>query len=79
MKYTDLKVGDKIKILIRPQNWSSHFSNESPLNIKYPFVGIIEKIKQIEGHTAARIGKYEFSLNKLNFEILKKDIIYEIY
>lgn len=78
MKYTDLKIGDRIKILSKPKLWSSGLNENNPLcaNIKYPFEGTIIKIKDCNDHIAADIGNYGWSLENLNFELIQE---YELY
>jgi len=77
MKYTDIKEGDIITILEKPPYWSSGCIDSSPMQIKFPYTGIVYKISQREDHLAAHIGEYGWDLKHLKFTITHQN--YEIY
>ena len=78
MIYTDIRVGDSIRILHKPNRWNSRLASKSPMELTFPFEGIVLKIGDKEYPYCANIDGYGFALNELNgFEILNKN--YEIY
>lgn len=78
MKYTDIKVGDKIKILNTPRMWNSCLGYTNPMHITYPFIGTVLAIGSEDYPYCANIDEYGFALEQLNdFEILNAS--YEIY
>lgn len=78
MKYTDLKIGDTITILSKPRMWNSHLCNNSPMDITFPYTGIVYKVGAKNWPEAAHIGDYGWSLDYIkDFKILNQT--YEIY
>lgn len=44
MKKDALKIGDKIRVLKRPRQWSSLLSHGNPLTLEFPRIITIDKI-----------------------------------
>lgn len=69
IKITDVKqlrVGDRIKILEKPDAWDSLLMNESPTKLKFPFTVKIKEIKQWGTNDAAMTcGSYGWSLDSI--------------
>lgn len=81
MKYTELKVGDIIRILEKPDMWNSDICDENGRDVvTYPWEGEIEAIGGPRWKDSAKIGGYGWALNYLKFEVVKKaKPDYEIY
>lgn len=79
MTYKNIKVGDRVRINIRPIMWDSRLCDNNPLNLNFPWEGVVKKIENIGGgEVIGIIGKYGWAMNKIeDFEIL--NINYEIY
>lgn len=80
MKYTDIKIGDRIRVLKYPGHWSSQCINNCPKEVIYPLEGEVIDIKSSNtNHIAANIGGWGFDISSrgFKFEILKPT--YEIF
>lgn len=68
---SELKVGDTIEILKRPESWSAYFNNNRGLDmVKYPYQLTIRSIKEVSihsysTHTAINCGNYGWSLDSI--------------
>lgn len=76
MNYTDLKVGDTIRILKKPAYWNSRCNGNNPLKMTYPFVGTIKRFDG-QDKSAGDISGYGFAMDYIKFELLNGN--YEIY
>lgn len=68
MKISDFRVGQTVKILSKPERWSSYFINNNPLQVsdkEYPMEAIIQKIKNCGGCTAMQLKDYGWDLSEL--------------
>ena len=83
MKYTDIKIGDRVRIAKSPDKWNSIIGGISPLTKeggpKYPWEGIIERMDNVnykEGVVV--ISGYGFSFETIS-ECMELFPSYEIY
>ena len=80
MTYKELKIGDRIRILENPHQWSSRTCGNIPIQgaVTFPFEAEIEEIEECSNHTAAKIGNYGWSLDCIKFELINTNE-YSIY
>ncbi len=86
MTYKELNIGDKIRILKEPPQWSSTFIDECPITksnsfgrkVVFPFEGTIEKLEK-HSWWPALIGGYGWSLDCIDFELISSEPNYNIF
>ena len=68
IKITDvkqLKVGDRIKILEKPESWASVLNKNCPMKLEFPFTATIKAITQDIITTYMTCGSYGWSLDAI--------------
>ena len=65
-----LRVGDRIKILKRPESWADEMNENFPLDLKFPFELTIQQLKEIKcqainNYIAMTCGFYGWSLDAI--------------
>lgn len=65
-----LRVGDRIKILKRPESWADEMNENFPLDLKFPFELTIQQLKEIKcqainNYIAMTCGFYGWDLNSI--------------
>lgn len=67
---SEIKVGDRIKILARPNTWGSFLNDNYPLNQDFPLEVTVKEIKHVDvdrnhSYMAMTCGYYGWSLNSI--------------
>ena len=78
MKENQFKIGDTITIHKKPDLWSSHFVDNNPLGLEYPWTGTIEDIGDPPSGLAGLISGYGFYMESIEIYTLNSNT-YEIY